>query len=74
MPQFLLAGTFFPIENFPAWLQPFCRFLPLSYLNDALRLVSFDGFSLWDVRIDVLVLLIWGFVVYFIAGKTFKWE
>ncbi len=74
MPQFLLAGTFFPIENFPAWLQPFCRFLPLSYLNDALRLISFDGYSLWDVRIDVLVLLIWGFVVYFIAGKTFKWE
>jgi ABC-2 type transport system permease protein len=26
LPQFLLAGTFFPVENFPAWLQPLCRF------------------------------------------------
>ncbi len=74
LPQFLLAGTFFSIDNFPKWLQPFCNALPLTYLNDALRKIAFDGSSLWDVRIDVLVLLLWGVVIYAIAGKTFKWE
>jgi ABC-2 type transport system permease protein len=74
LPQFLLAGTFFSIEAFPSWLQVFCKILPLTYLNDALRKVAFDGASLWEVRIDVLVLLGWGVIVYVIAGKVFKWE
>ena len=74
LPQFLMAGTFFPIDSFPTWLQPFCKILPLTYLNDALRQVAFDGASLWQIRIDLLILLIWGVIVYAVAGKTFKWE
>lgn len=74
LPQFLLAGTFFSIENFPKWLQPLCRILPLTYLNDALRKIAFDGAGFWDVRIDMLILLVWGVVVYAVAGKVFKWE
>ena len=70
----LLAGTFFSIDNFPKWLQYFCKILPLTYLNDALRKVSFDGATLWDIRMDVLALLISGVVVYAIASKVFKWE
>jgi ABC-2 type transport system permease protein len=74
MPQFLLAGTFFPIDSFPKWLQPLCRIMPLTYLNDALRKTAFDGSSLWDVRVDILVLLIWGVLVYVLASRVFKWE
>lgn len=74
LPQFLLAGTFFSIDNFPKWLQPFCKVLPLTYLNDAMRKVAFDGANLWDVRVDVLLLLLWGVVLYAIAAKVFKWE
>lgn len=74
LPQFLLAGTFFAIDNFPKWLQPFCRALPLTYLNDALRKIAFEGVSIWAVKFDVLILLLWGVVIYVIAGKTFKWE
>jgi ABC-2 type transport system permease protein len=74
LPQFLLAGTFFSISNFPKWLQPLCNALPLTYLNDALRKISFEGANLWDVRVDVLILLGWGVVIYVIAGKVFKWE
>lgn len=74
LPQFLLAGTFFSIDAFPSWLRPFCKILPLTYLNDALRKVAFDGASLWEVRVDVLVLLAWGVVVDIIAGRVFKWE
>lgn len=74
LPQFLLAGTFFSIDNFPKWMQPFCRALPLTYVNDALRKISFEGASLWDVRMDILALLGIGVVIYLIAGKIFKWE
>lgn len=74
LPQFLLAGTFFPIEEFPKWLQPFCKILPLTYLNDALRRVGFDGAGLWDIKIDILILIIWGVVLYAVASKVFRWE
>lgn len=74
MPQFLLAGTFFSIDNFPKWLQPVSRAMPLTYLNDALRRTAFDGASLWELRWDVLILLGWGVVIYFVAGRVFKWE
>ncbi len=74
LPQFLLGGTFFSADNFPAWLRPFCKALPLTYMNDALRKISFDGASLWDVRFEVGILLLWGVIIYAVAGKIFKWE
>lgn len=74
LPQFLLAGTFFPISNFPEWLQPVGRALPLTYLNEALRKISFEGASIFDVGGDILILAGWGVIVYGIAVKVFKWE
>lgn len=74
MPQMLLAGTFFSIDNFPNWMQPFCKALPLTFLNDALRKMSFEGAGFWAVRMDVLALLVWGVIIYAVAGKVFKWE
>ncbi len=31
-PMYLFSGTFFPLENLPAWAQVFAWFLPLSHL------------------------------------------
>ncbi len=74
LPQFLLSGTFFSINAFPKWLQPISRALPLTYLNDAMRKVSFEGASLLDLGQQLLVMAIWGIIIYSIAVKTFKWE
>jgi ABC-2 type transport system permease protein len=74
LPQFLLAGTFFSIDNFPKWLQPISKAMPLTYLNDAMRSVAFEGASLWTVKWDILILLGWGVLTYFVAGRVFKWE
>lgn len=74
LPQFLLSGTFFSITAFPTWLQPISRALPLTYLNDALRKVAFEGAGLFDVSHQILIMLIWGVVVYGVAVKMFKWE
>jgi ABC-2 type transport system permease protein len=74
LPQFLLAGTFFPIDVFPGWLQPISRSMPLTYFNDAMRLIAFEGAHLTDCWLQILVLLGWGILVYGVAVKTFKWE
>ena len=74
LPQFLLSGTFFSIEAFPNWLQPISRALPLTYLNDAMRKVAFEGVGLWDVKFQIMILLLWGIGIYAVAVKVFKWE
>jgi len=74
LPQFLLSGTFFSIENFPKWLQPISNVLPLTYLNKAMRSVAFEGLNLWDVKLEIGILVLWGIIVYAIAVKAFKWE
>lgn len=74
LPQFLLAGTFFPIDNFPSWLQPVSKALPLTYLNDALRKIAFDGANIFTIPQEMLILLAWGIGVYIIAIKFFKWD
>ena len=74
LPQFLLAGTFFPIDNFPKWMQPLCNLLPLTHFNNAMREISFEGASLFSCWRDLGNLFIWGIIVYAIAIKVFKWE
>jgi ABC-2 type transport system permease protein len=74
LPQFLLSGTFFSIEAFPNWLQPVCRALPLTYLNDAMRKMAFEGASLADISVQLLVVVLWGIAIYALAVKFFRWE
>ena len=74
LPQFLLAGTFFSIDNFPSWLQPICRVLPLTHMNDAMRNIAFEGAHLTDCGKQLGILAIWGVVSYVGAIKVFKWE
>jgi ABC-2 type transport system permease protein len=74
MPQFLLSGTFFSIDVFPSWLQPLCRILPLTYLNDAMRKVAFEGAHLTDCWKQIAIMGIWGIITYALAIKVFRWE
>ncbi len=74
LPQFLLGGTFFTVEAFPKWLQPISKALPLTHLNTAMRAVAFEGQSLWEVKNEIGILLLWGVLIYAVAVKVFKWE
>lgn len=74
LPQFLLAGTFFSIDVFPGWLQPFCRMLPLTQFNDAMRKIAFEGAHLSSCGLQLAILALWTVIVYAAAIKVFKWE
>lgn len=74
LPQFLLSGTFFSTAAFPGWLQHISDILPLTYLNNAMRKVAFEGAGLNQVGHELLILAIWFVVVYAAAVKTFRWE
>ncbi len=73
-PQYFLSGTFFPKTALPGWLQPFIKFLPLTAVNDAMRNIAFEGASLAACWEQILVLLVWGVIIYVITAKVFRWE
>ncbi|MEJ0105716.1 MAG: ABC transporter permease [Bacteroidota bacterium] len=53
VPQILLCGLFFPIDNYPQWLHSFCELLPLTFLVDGLRKIAFEGAHIWQIPYQV---------------------
>jgi ABC-2 type transport system permease protein len=74
LPQILLCGLFFPIENYPHWLQQFCNILPLTLFVDGLRKIAFEGTHLVQLPLTIGGLVVWTFVIGSISVKSFKWE
>ncbi len=73
-PQYFLSGTFFPKTALPQFLQSVVQYLPLTALNDAMRNVAFEGAALWACWPQIIVLLVWGVIIYAITAKVFRWE
>ena len=73
-PMMFLSGTFFPREAMPDFLQTITAYLPLSYLNVALRAVINDGAGLDVIGTDIIGLAIWAVISFVIATRLFKWE
>lgn len=74
LPQMLLAGVFFPIDGMPQWVQAIGNNLPLAYLNIAMRKVSIEGLSIFEVWPYLAGLFGWALVSYILAARTFKTE
>jgi len=74
LPQILLCGLFFPIDNYPHWLQQFCSVLPLTCFVDGLRKIAFEGIHIWQMPLTVGGLIIWTFIIGPLSIRSFKWE
>ncbi len=74
LPMWLLSGTFFSYERFPAVTQPVIRALPLTALNDALRAVINDGGPLYASWPQLTVLVVWGTLSFVLALRIFRWQ
>jgi ABC-type multidrug transport system permease subunit len=74
LPMWILSGSFFSYERFPAWLRLPIRLLPLTAVNDALRAVYNDGASLFGVGFELAVLTAWGVLGFGVALKAFRWQ
>jgi ABC-2 type transport system permease protein len=52
----LLAGVYYPVSVLPAPLIIVSKFIPLTYALNAMRLAMLQGYSIYQVRYDLLVL------------------
>jgi ABC-2 type transport system permease protein len=76
VPQGLLGGFFWPIEQLPSLLQPVARILPVTYAIDGLRQVMIAGADLTSpqVLLDLGVLIGIAAVFVILAAATISRE
>lgn len=76
LPQFVLAGTFFPINTLPEWLSNIIRLMPLYSFNQALRTIALEGERIFSSEVfpEIGLLALWGVAGYFIASKVFRFR
>lgn len=72
LPQMFLSGVFFSKEAAPAFLRPIADYLPLTFLNDALRSVATQGSSLAEIGPQLLGLAAWIVVSFVLAFRFFR--
>jgi ABC-2 type transport system permease protein len=72
LPQLFLSGVFFSRDAVPAFLKPVADYLPLTFLNDALRDIATTGATLADVGGQIIGLVVWAVVSFFLAYRLFR--
>jgi len=74
LPMWLLSGSFFSYERFPAAVQPAIKALPLTALNDALRRVAIDGAPLLAAWRELAILALLGSISFVVCLRIFRWQ
>ena len=71
-PMMFLSGVFFPIEQMPWFMQTISKFLPLTYVADALRKVMVLGADIPALTTELSILVVFGLAMIAIAVPVFK--
>jgi lipooligosaccharide transport system permease protein len=70
-PLFLVAGTFFPLDQLPEWAQVLGELNPLHHCVELVRHAVF-GFEGWTDLLRVGYLVVWGVVLWRIAIRAME--
>jgi ABC-2 type transport system permease protein len=74
LPMTFLSGVFFSRDAMPEFLRTVTDYLPLTYLNHALRSVINDGVGFGAIAGDLLGMTVWAVIAFLLAVRLFKWE
>ena len=74
LPMLFLSGVFFPRDAMPEFLRNVTQFMPLTYVNEALRGVVNEGATLFDLGPQLLGMGVWAVITFVLAVVLFKWE
>ncbi len=72
-PMMFLAGSFFPIDSFPPFLQGVARVLPLTYVNEGLRATMVFGND-GTAMTYLLITLALAIVFFVIPARALSWR
>lgn len=74
LPMMFLSGVFFPTYLMPEILQTLTKYIPLTPVIDAIRLVITENASLLDLAPQIGIIAAWTTVIYLVAFRVFRWE
>lgn len=74
LPQVLLSGLLWPVQDMPGWLQAIARVMPLTYAIEALTDIMIRGRSLWSNALPLTALFGFAAVAALLAAFTMKRE
>jgi ABC-2 type transport system permease protein len=74
LPMTFLSGVFFSRDAMPDLLRTITDYLPLTYLNDALRRITNDGVGITQIGGDLLGMGAWAAIAFALAVILFRWE
>jgi ABC-2 type transport system permease protein len=74
LPMMFLSGVFFPRDAMPEFLASITQFMPLTYVNEALRAVVNEGAGLASLGPQLLGMGVWVVVTFVLAVRMFSWE
>ena len=70
-PMLFFSGVFFPLDNFPAWMKTFAKFLPLTPAVKISRAV-FSGEYSASLLFDLLFILVVEIIAFYAGIKLMK--
>ncbi|MDR3152624.1 MAG: ABC transporter permease [Bifidobacteriaceae bacterium] len=73
-PMMFLSGTFFPRYLMPEWLKSITNWLPLTPINDGLRMITTENQNFLGIWPQLAMTSAWFLIIYIIAFKVFRWE
>lgn len=73
-PMMFMSEVWFSLEGTSPWVKTASKFFPLTHVTEAARRIMNEGATLYDVRYNVMVLFITGFVLLTIGSLLFKWD
>jgi len=74
LPMMFLSGVFFPRDAMPDFLANITQFMPLTYVNQALRAVVNEGAGLASLGPELLGMGVWAVITFVLAVRMFRWE
>jgi ABC-2 type transport system permease protein len=74
LPMMFLSGVFFPRDAMPDFLAAITQFMPLTYVNEALRAIVNDGAGLLSLGSQLLGMGVWLVITFVLAVRLFRWE
>ncbi len=74
LPMMFLSGVFFPREAMPDFLASITQFMPLTYVNEALRAIVNEGAGLLSLGPQLLGMGVWAAITVALAVVMFRWE
>jgi ABC-type multidrug transport system permease subunit len=74
LPMMFLSGVFFPRDAMPDFLAGITQYMPLTYVNEALRAVVNSGAGVASLGPQLLGMGVWAIITFVLAIRMFRWE